>query len=52
MGGEHLSALRDIIRPAHGRPYLGKLSKIVPSPRVGRFINLLSPQCSRKPKGE
>src|SRR5262249_43153055 len=35
-------AFRDIIRPARGKPYLGKLSVIArPTGATGRFLNLL-----------
>jgi hypothetical protein len=40
---EYLCATRDIIRPAGGKPYLGKLSDIErPARPKGRLVNLLS----------
>ena len=41
-GREYLSAKREIIRPDHGKPYLGKLGKIERPDRAGgRFSGLL-----------
>jgi hypothetical protein len=41
-GREFLTAEREIIRPAHGRAYLGKLSAIErPDRLVGKFVGLL-----------
>jgi hypothetical protein len=42
-GNEHLSAFCDIIRPPHGKPYLGKLSEIARTKRPqGRLTNLIN----------
>jgi hypothetical protein len=41
-GTEVLTALRDIIRPAHGKPYLGKLGAIERTTHIeGRWLGLL-----------
>jgi hypothetical protein len=41
-GYELIWALRDIIRPSHGKPYLGKMSAIErPEGIAGRFLDLL-----------
>jgi hypothetical protein len=41
-GTELLTALRDIIRPPHGKPYLGKLGPIERMDHIsGRWLNLL-----------
>jgi hypothetical protein len=41
-GRRYLNASREIIRPAGGRPYLGKLSEIAPGILAGRFSDLLN----------
>jgi hypothetical protein len=41
---EFLSAIRVIIRPSHGKPYLGKLGPIERPNASGRFLGLLSNQ--------
>jgi hypothetical protein len=42
---EFLTAKREIIRPSHGKPYLGKLGAIErPESPVGRFVGLLPSQ--------
>jgi hypothetical protein len=39
---EHIYALRDIIRPEHGKPYLAKLGEIErPTKMGGRWLDLL-----------
>src|SRR5262249_27489793 len=41
-GGELIWAFRDIIRPSHGKPYLGKMGAIErPEGIAGRFLDLL-----------
>jgi hypothetical protein len=41
-GREYLCALREIIRPHHGKPYLGKLGEIErPNQVSGRYLDLL-----------
>ena len=41
-GREYLCALREIIRPQHGKPYLGKLGEIErPNHVSGRYLDLL-----------
>jgi hypothetical protein len=42
-GREAISAKRDIIRPAHSKPYLAKLEIEHGASRSGRFANLLAP---------